>query len=382
MSTNARLAGTYRIYMQINMKFIKIIFSFIATAAVALGCSGTVDDSTLPVLAASAAEVDLAVGGSVEFTVTYGGDDVTAEAVVFMGGSTVPDVFIPAETGSYEFYAEYDGKQSNAVTVDVINTAQRVESKYEKHVLIIEFTGAWCTFCPAGYDRMMMTLQGPSMSRHKDRIHISAFHSNSTGSDAMAIPATEDVFDLFRKDGIEFPSFVCDLRYAGNLNQEGISYFKESLTAALNDDSVHCGVAVSSSVNEAGTGAAVTVKVVSEQTSDYRVVLLVVEDKVKCPETPQKSPTYPNGNPNHVHGHVVRQVATSYKGTFTGETITETGRIKAGEEASKTWNVEIDSKWKIEDTYIYALVIDKDGYVNNMNVCHIENGNSDYNLKK
>ncbi len=365
------------------MGLFKDIFRFCTAAAVAVGCSGTVDESTLPVLTASDTEIDLATETSTEFTVTYNGRDVTAESKFFSSSSVKPQdgpVFTPETEGTYTFHAEYEGKQSNTVTVTVVNTKQTETGKYEKHVSIIEFTGAWCNFCPAGYDRMMMMINAPSMSGYKDRIHISAFHSSSSGADAMAIPATEDVFNLFRKSGIEFPSFVCDLKYAGNLAQEVISYFKESLTAALKEDTAHCGVAVSSSVND--SKASVTVKVDSEKTSEYRVLLLVVEDKVLAPETPQKSPLYQNGDPDHVHKHVVRQVVTSYAGTFTGEKITDDGKIKAGQEVSKSWNFHVDDKWNLANTEIYALVLNADGNVDNMNVCPIMNGNSDYNLRK
>ncbi len=365
------------------MKFLKNIFTFISAAVLAAACSGTVDDSTLPVLEASSAEIDLADGGSVEFTVTYEGVDVTAESELMLDGVTRTQdswdsIFTPEETGSYTFSAIYDGKRSNHVTINVIDT--HVESKYEKHVSIIEFTGAWCKFCPAGYDSMMMQLSGPSFSRHGDRVHIVAFHSDSSGADAMAIPATEDIFKMFK--GIEFPSFVCDLNYAGNLNSEAIPYFKESLAAALNDENVHCGVAVSSKVDEGRSEASVEVKVTSEMTSKYRVVVIVVENKVTAPETPQVSPLYDKGNPDHVHMHVARRVVTSYENTFTGESLTETGTINAGEEASKNWKLVIDPKWKLGDTEIYALVLDADGHVNNMNVCPIADGRSDYNLKK
>ncbi len=367
------------------MKFMKNIFVLLAVAAAVLGCRGTIDDSTLPVLTASTEEVDLASGESVEFTVTYAGRDVTAESVISIAewpASKAGNIFTPEKQGGYTAWAEYAGKQSNEVSFKVVNSNVSVESKYEKHVSIIEFTGAGCTFCPAGYDRMVMIMNGPSYSKYQDRIHVSAFHSSDLGKDAMEIPATADLFDMFRKTGnLALPSFVCDLRYAGNLAQEVISYFKESLTMALNTEP-HCGVAVSSSVNEVKSEASVSVKVASELTSEYRVVLLVVEDKVLAPDTPQKSPLYPEGNPDHIHKHVVRQVATSYTGTFTGEKITDDGKISAGQEASKTWTVSLDPSWKLDDTEIYAIVLDKDGFVNNMNVCHIKDGNSDYKLKK
>ena len=79
--------------------------------------------------------------------------------------------------------------------------------------------------------------------------------------------------------------------------------------------------------------------------------------------------------------HVVRQVVTTYSGTFTGEKLTDDGRIAAGTEVSKKWTVDVDRRWVLENTEIYALVLDADGYVNNMNICHIDGGDSGYDLK-
>ncbi len=371
--------------MQNKMKFLKNIFAFIAVAAAALGCSGTVDESTLPVLKAGDTEIDLATESGTELTVTYSGRDVTSDSDFFVNGKSIPgNFFTPEGEGVYTICAVYSGITSNEVEVSVVNTNQKVESKYERHVNIIEFTGAWCINCPKGYTEMMGKLSLPSMSKYREFIHLCAFHDNTGGKDVMAIPATQDVFKLFK--GLAYPSFVTDLRNVegnfGNLTESGISNVQSSVLASFNDYPAHCGVAVSSTLNESGTEASVTVKVASELTSEYRVLLLVVEDKVLAPETPQKTPMFSEGDPDYIHKHVVRKVATSYSGTFTGEKITSDGKISSGEEASKTWTVAVDSSWKPEDTEIYALVLDSTGSVNNMNVCGLDNGNSDYNLKK
>ncbi len=368
------------------MRILKNILYFVAVAVAALGCGGTVDDSTLPVLEPSAGEIDLASESGVSLKVTFEGVDVTADSEIFVSGSVTPvgNFFAPEEPGTYSLHAIYDGRQSETVDVNVINTMQNLESRYERQVCLMEFTGAWCINCPDGYSKMMMILSKPSMAKYNENIHICAFHSNMEGGDALAIDATQDVFKLFK--GLSYPSFVTDLRNVegqyGVLTDDGSANLQPSIEASFKDYPAHCGVAVSSDLNDAKTEAAVSVKVTSELTSEYRVVLLVVEDKVLAPETPQKSPLYSNGDPDYVHKHAVRQVATTYKGTFTGEKVTDDGKIKAGEEAGKTWNVRIDSKWNLDNTEIYALVLDRNGYVNNMNVCHIADGKSDYILKK
>jgi hypothetical protein len=56
------------------------------------------------------------------------------------------------------------------------------------------------------------------------------------------------------------------------------------------------------------------------------------------------------------------------------------GDIKAGAEASKDYVFDFNQDWNEANTYVYALAIDSEGFVNNMNICSIK-GNSDYNRR-
>ena len=64
------------------MKIFRYIAAALAAAAM-LACTGTVDDSSLPVLEVSDVEIDLATETQAVFTVTYDGVDVTAEAQIY-----------------------------------------------------------------------------------------------------------------------------------------------------------------------------------------------------------------------------------------------------------------------------------------------------------
>lgn len=358
-----------------NMIRFRYILAAICAVSMLFACSGTVDSSSLPVIEVSDTEIDLASETQVVFTVTYNGVDVTSDAEIFtdageqLSGST----YSPEEIGSETFYAVYNALQSNNVTVNVINSDVKIESKYDRHVMLAEFTGASCAFCPAGYDNMMLQLSKPSMSKYKPNIHICAFHSEEMGKDSLAIAATMDVKGLF--GSLELPSYSVDLRYAGGLNTDGLAAFNEHIKAAFQDNPAHCGVSVSSTL--ASDKAQIQVKVASELTSEYRVVVLIVQDAIvgyqKHGELGELD--------DYTHKHVVRSVVTQYAGTFTGEKITSDGKIAAGQEASKTWAVDIDSRWVLENTKVYALALDSNGYVNNMNVCAIDGGDSGYDLK-
>ncbi len=354
-----------------------------AFALMTAGCTGTVDDSSVT-LKADVLEVDLATGEEVRFEVKSGEQDVTADSRIISNLADVPvkgNVFSPDTEGEFTFYAEYEGKQSDGVTVKVSDTRVATESKYERHVNIIELTGAWCINCPDGYQRMNAILNKFSMQKYADKIHIAAFHSNVEGKDELAVPQTQDIIKMFK--GLAYPAFITDLRNVegnyGILTDAGSGNLQPSIESSFRDYPAHCGVAVSSVMNGDKSKAVVTVKVASEWTSKYRVVLLVVEDYIRYS---QKTPIYPDGQDDYQHRHVVRKVVTTYADQFTGEKITEFGDIKAGKEASRSWEVEVSDAWNLENTEIYALVLGDDGSVNNMNVCPVDGGNSGYNMKK
>ena len=383
MSMSAGSVAVPLTYMRNNMKTIKNILILLAFLPALFACSGTVDADALPVLAADRTELEIASADKAVLTVTYNGQDVTSSSVIYYAGagstSYTPlegNVFAPQLEGEYTLYAEYLDKTSAQIKINVKNTEVKTESKFDRHVCVVEFTGAWCINCPEGYSKMMGILSKPTLAKYKENIHICAFHSDVEGKDSLAVDQTQDLFKLF--DGLAYPSFATDLRDSGVLTSDGISNFQPSLMTSFNEYPAHCGVAVSSVLNEEGTEAKVTIKLESELTSQYRVVILVVQNNIKGY---QKTPEYQDGQDNYNHAHVVRKVVTSYKDTFTGEKLTEDGVVASGNVVTKEWTVEIDRRWVLENTEIYAIALDADGHVNNMNVCGISGGDSGFDLK-
>lgn len=268
------------------MKTIKNILILMAFLPALFACSGTVDAEALPVLTADRTELDIANADKAVLTVTYNGQDVTSSSVIYYAGagstSYTPlegNVFAPQQEGEHTLYAEYLDKTSAQIKINVKNTEVKTESKFDRHVCVVEFTGAWCINCPEGYSKMMGILSKPTLAKYKENIHICAFHSDVEGKDSLAVAQTQDLFKLF--DGLAYPSFATDLRDSGVLTSDGISNFQPSLMTSFNEYPAHCGVAVSSVLNEEGTEAKVTVKLESELTSRYRVVILVVQNNIK-----------------------------------------------------------------------------------------------------
>lgn len=233
-------------------------------------------------------------------------------------------------------------------------------SAYRRHMALWEFTGTWCAFCPEGYNNMKFVI-----SRNNDyaeTVRIMAFHSSSSGEDPMALAETDEIMKSLDV-GDNFPSYILDMNLNGSLSS--ITDVSEDLSRELKENPAHCAVAVESSLQEGK--AHVEVKIVSERDQTYRLAVFVVEDGIVSPQT------LPTGtSATYVHDHVVRKIVSS---SFRGDRV---GRLSYGEEMSKSYTIELSDGWNIENTYLYALAINEDGIVNNMNICSINGGNSPY----
>jgi len=240
------------------------------------------------------------------------------------------------------------------------------ESQFQKHIALWEFTGAWCANCPKGYTNMNFILTAyPDFT---DYVHPMAFHSNKEDTDDLAIEQTYEIMNGLKVISNGFPSYSVDMMLGGSLVADVT--LTDHLYQTIEENPAYCGVAVSSSVD--ASEASVNVKLHSEIDASWRVGVYVVEDKVKY---------HQNNNGKYVesytHRHVVRRiVSASYKGDRIGGKVTP-----ADTEISADYKIDVDPVWNLENTYVYVLAIDSNGYVNNMNHCLLNGGVSDYKRK-
>lgn len=333
-------------------------------AFAAAACSGTVDDSASGiVLTADKSQITADGEDRVNFTVTYGGADVTASAEIFCisDGSRVENASFSTNTpGSYAFTATYMGETSERANVNAVS-ASAGSSKYKKNYFIAEFTEAYCINCPDGSSYLLGYFCREIVGF--DNACVLAFHGNSLGEDPLAIPVTAELMNEFNL--LTLPSFAFEMRVAGDLmNQRGAlrNAYDESPAA-------HCGFSIVSAYDEQSSSAKVTVKLTSDIQSSYRVALFVVEDHVASIQK-----TITGGEEEDFdHRHVVRSLLTSsYKGESWGQ-------LAPGQEMSKEYTVEIGSDWDVENVTVCALAYDNTGFVNNCLSCPIT-GTVDYQI--
>lgn len=326
-------------------------------AAVLASCHGHVDQDEKLSLLLSADCLSVPADGksAVTFTVSYGSEDVTDQAEIFCLTTDTRlegNVFITKEEGRYVFYAKYDSVESDRIEVEGLFV-----SRFERNVCIMEFTGQWCSWCPAGAQLLQMLVS----EVYKDQAYAMAFHND----DSMAIQAESDLKSIFA--WVDYPAYVTDMRDCGSLSGSGC---RLSIEKSLYDIPTHCGVAVSCVKDNEGFKA--TARLSSENTMEYRMAAYVVEDKVIAEQTV-------SGNvkdENYVHRHVVRKMLSS---SVAGDKL---GVVSRGEEKSVNYDFELDPAWNADNATVVILAIDMEGHVNNMAICEVDGGNTDYEERK
>ncbi len=317
-------------------------------------------------LVLSADKTDVEVGQNVIFTAKYGDEDVTSAAAIACAedATFTGTLFTATAAGTYTFTASYDGKSSNTVKV----TAKEAEPvgpvpTFKRHLCIMEFTGTWCSFCPEGYKMIyrMLTLNNPEWEEFS---HIIALHDSDEYSEPLQSVQT-DIFSTFSLGG--YPAALIDLRDGVSLTSGNSSLLEAALMRSFDEYPAHCGAAVKSVYDEATGTAEITARVKSGETGNYRLAIFIIEEGIIGEQK--------DGGlnlDNYHHHHVARQMLSkSWKGDALGE-------IVAGKEVSKSYTLTVDTKWVVDETYVYALAIDANGQINNVAVCAMNGGDTDY----
>lgn len=350
-------------------KQILIRSCLLGIAAAGFACSGNSGDDPASKLELEASTTTITANGSdvVAFKVLDGTTDVTAGATILCttNNSTVTDAsFTTTEAGVYVFKASYQGKSSPEVRVTAkADDNPTGPSQFVRHICVMEFTGQWCGNCPTGYNYMNFIIS----RNFADVAHVIALHDNESGEDEFAIPVQGIIAKDYKLAG--YPAALTDLRDLSPLTSDLDQTFRKSLKASQEQYPAHCGAAVKSVYDSSTKKAKVTVRVHSEKSETYRVAVWVIEDGLAGKQN------MAGQYDDYTHNHVARLLASSTPNNYKGESL---GQIAAGTEKSKEFEISVDAAWNLDNTSVAALVIGADGYVNNMTVCKIVDGEADY----
>ena len=101
-------------------------------------------------IAISAVPSDVYVGDNVQFTVKSNTNvDVTGTAVIYVNALPIVNNFFATTTaGTLSVYAVYKVSNTVSITSQTIQIPVRQGISFNKRVLIEDYTGTWCQYCP------------------------------------------------------------------------------------------------------------------------------------------------------------------------------------------------------------------------------------------
>jgi len=323
-------------------------------------CSSSGDEDLVGSIQLTTSETALDIGEVVGLTIIADGqEDVTNKAEIYVNGTKISgSTFTAVSVGDFKITATYEGVTSNEVNI----TVELAGPRFQKNVIIEDYTGTWCGWCP----RVSYAIEQVEAATNF-AIPIAAHKG-----DAMENVFGNNLMSSFSVTGYPTAYIDRDETWASpepnNVNQ---------VTGLSSVDS-KIGIAMESVLNGATMELNVKVKFGKSFTKNVKLAILVLEDGVV--EDQGNYTTYYGGGSvlsNFVHDHVLRYALTD----VLGDDIPASETVK-NNEYSKSFNVSVPVA--IDDTSKMSFVaIVTDGVSKraiNARVVHV-NSTNDFELK-
>lgn len=256
-------------------------------------------------------------------------------------------------------------KKISTLIVVFTFTALGLSAQAPKKVILEDYTGSWCGFCPRG-----LTVSNQIEATQPNVIALGVHQGASASSDAMATPYSNDVCNLFAAgypnggiDRVKFPGQT-DVGQSTNLWAARCSQ-RLIVSAPLN-------VFISSTYNQTSrvVDITVTANFVAAANGDFRIHCLLAEDSLTgvgagwdqhnymgqgCSSADPSSPWYsfPCNIVGYNHRHVVREQLAN---DFWGEAGIIPASPAAGQNFSKTFTYTLPQSWDEDQMEIVAFV--------------------------
>uniref|UniRef100_UPI00404B1796 Omp28-related outer membrane protein n=1 Tax=Flavobacterium sp. TaxID=239 RepID=UPI00404B1796 len=287
-------------------KFLLIVFSFVA-----ISCSEdyTVLES-IESISLSTSASSKTIGETMEFTVlTNSGQDVTASATFY-----IDDVIIDGNTfssntiGTYTVKASYFGVNSESIS---LNFHDGSEINFIKRVLIEDYTGTWCGYCP----RVAFAIERVA-EQTAYAVPVAIHRSSSNPADANYDPYNYDTSELELLPQIPagYPKGLLNrvIRWTP-LEQNNIP----QALALTQGENPKLGLAMNASFDNGTINLEVKTKF-SNSFQNLKLVVYVLENDLFHNQVNYTSNLYGTGNisplVNFEHNHVLRFCATNLMG--------------------------------------------------------------------
>lgn len=286
------------------------------------------------------------------------GNDLTDDSVIYINGEEIAgNTFTSSTVGEFEVTATYFGVSTEGLTVRFHDGS---EVNFRKRVLIEDYTGTWCGYCP----RVAFGIE--QVKNQSDDVVAVAIHRASLNpSDPSYDPYTFDSTEL--ENFIDIPGYPKGLinrltqwNYPepNNLNQ---------VIALTQGENPKLGLALSSSLEGNNLAIDVSVMFGKDFTNNMKLVVYILENGLVHEQ--HNYTTYYGGVDlleDFEHNHVLRATATPLMGEdIPGSQTTILNTY------TKSFNVPIPATVEnVSNIELVAFVTDAEGHTLNVRASH------------
>lgn len=281
------------------------------------------------------------VGAPLTFTCTgNNGVNLSSLSTFYVNGTQITgDTFTPTAAGTLNVYATHTPSGGSLLTASTIQVSAFTPINFNKRVLIEDFTGTWCQYCP----RVAYAID--QVNAQTTDATIVAIHRGSDPYNFSGASALESQIGL-----VGYPTAMLNRTTEWTFPEPSNIAQAVNLTTGANPK---IGVALTTTTT--GNTSSVQVKVkFGTNFSNLKLVVYALEDNLIYNQT-NSTTYYGGGNPlvGFEHDHVVRAVLTS---SILGEAIT--GNTNYNDEFSKSFTYTIPSTVNASNVHFVAVVLD------------------------
>ena len=332
------------------MKKIHLLIALL-TFGLFISCSkdsnnGGDSGATLQSITITANTTDAYVGDNIQFIVKGNNNaDVSSSAVIYVNNtSNLPNPYTPTTAGTLSVYAVYQVSSTVSLTSPTIQIPVTQGIFFNKRVLIEDYTGTWCQYCPrVAYAISQVRLETT------DAVVVAIHRGNSDPYNFSAASSLEATISGFTG----YPTGMLNRKTVWSYPENNYISQPVNLTTGTNP---RIGLAMTNSVSGSTATVQVNVKF-GKNFSGLKLVVYALEDNLVYNQTNSTS-FYGGVNPisNFDYDDVLRRFLTS---SILGDPITGTTLVNGV--YTKTFTYAIPAGTQASNIHFAAFVVDSTG---------------------
>ncbi len=313
----------------------------------------------------SPSQTTIKVNETVSFIAKYEGNVIKDIQYLVNGTGIEADNFTFTETGDFKVQAKKStGEMSNTVTISVFKDDDEINNatKFQHRVLVEDFTGAWCQWCPlVAYDIEQLE------KTDGEKFQAIAIHN-------------EDPFDFFKRDRQAFEREVGVDGYPFATINRNLNFREDpSKVVDLHKEFSTIGIKIDSEVFDNDGIIKIGIKFGEDYTGGLKYAVFLLEDHLlykqsNSTEYYRDLPRQGNYSLDFEHNNTLVGMANGFKGSDIASSVS----VKGGE-FLKTDIYFTHKAANLDNTKVVVIVTNMNGEVLNVAVAK-SNTKQDYQV--